>query len=156
MTSSSSLKQHRQQRYALLSIWSFFAVISLLAWCFTQAFMPLIMSFSVLCIALLFDTLLRYVGKEKRSPLDWLVILPFKAIWFALQFLYAPLLEILCKIPLGLPLFVGVNVYLSTLDLWGLENVFASLGAVFGLNWILILYVSFLSWLSSLAEGSKN
>ena len=62
----------------------------------------------------------------------------------------------LCKIPLGLPLFVGVNVYLSTLDLWGLENVFALLGAVFGLNWMLILYVSFLSWLSSLAEGSEN
>ena len=156
MTSSSGLAQHRQQRYALLSIWSFFAVIFLLVWCFTQASMALIMSFSLLCIALLFDTLLRYVGKEKRSPLDWLVILPFKAIWFALQFLYAPLLELLCKIPLGLPLFVGVNVYLSTLDLWGLENVFALLGAVFGLNWMLILYVSFLSWLSSLAGGNED
>jgi hypothetical protein len=156
MTSSSGLKQHRLQRYALLSIWSFFAVIFLLVWCFTQASMALIMSFSLLCIALLFDTLLRYVGKEKRSPLDWLVILPFKAFWFAMQFLYAPLLELLCKIPLGLPLFVGVNVYLSTLDLWGLENVFALLGAVFGLNWMLILYVSFLSWLSSLAGGSED
>ena len=67
MTSSSSLKQHRQQRYALLSIWSFFAVISLLAWGFTQAFMPLIMSFSVLCIALLFDRLLGYVGKKNAA-----------------------------------------------------------------------------------------
>ena len=156
MTSSSGLAQHRLQRYALLSIWSFFGVIFLLVWCFTQAFMPLIMSFSILFPALLFDTLLRYIGKEQRSPLDWLVILPFKAIWWALQTLYAPLLELLCKNPLGLPLFVGLNVYLSTLKLWGLENVFALLGALFGLNWMLILWVSFLSWVSSLAEGSED
>lgn len=156
MSSANDLTQHRLQRYALLSIWGFIGGIFLLIWCLTQAFMPLIVSFSILLPALLFDTLLRYIGKEKRSPLDWVVILPFKAIWLALVFLYAPLLEFLCKIPLGLPLFVGANVYLSTLNLWGLENVFALLGALMGLNWILILWVSFLGWVSSLGAGTAD
>ncbi|MEE3371999.1 MAG: hypothetical protein VX346_21885 [Planctomycetota bacterium] len=156
MSNSSGLAQHRLQRNGLLSIWGFIGAIFLLIWCFTQALQPLMMSFSVLFPALLLDTLLRYAGKEERSPLDWLVILPFKAIGLALEFLYAPLLELLCKIPLGLPLFVGVNVYLGTLQLQGLENVFRLLGILFGLNWILILWVSFLGWLSSLAKGSED
>ena len=90
MSSVNDLTQHRLQRYALLSIWGFIGGIFLLIWYLTQAFMPLIVSFSILLPARLFDTLLRYIGKEKRSPLDWVVILPFKAIWLARISLCAP------------------------------------------------------------------
>ena len=80
MTHLSPAQEHRRQRYALLSIWGFIAAIFLLTWCFTQALLPLVMAASILGPAVLFDILLRFVGKEKRSPLDWLVISPFPAL----------------------------------------------------------------------------
>ena len=51
---------------------------------------------------------------------------------------------------------VGSNVYLATLQLQGLENVFRSMSVVLGVNRILILWTSFLGWLSSLAEGVRT
>ena len=61
-----------------MSFWGFLGVIFLLTWCFTQALGPLFNATSVLLFAVLLDTLLRYVLKEKRSQLDWIVILPGK------------------------------------------------------------------------------
>ena len=136
----------RSERHALLMIWAIIAVIGFLVWCFADSTFGMSMMLGAVIQGLLFDTLIRAACHEKRSLLDWIVILPFKGFGVILAFL--------CRHPLGLPLFVLVTGVLSTQPLQGVENVCAVLAALFGLVWILILWVQFLGWLSSLTGQS--
>ena len=56
--------------------------------------------------------------------------------------------------PIILAVLVTAGIYLSTLDLWGLEYVFATAAAIYLLVLIFALYFKFLGWLSSLTETS--
>ena len=133
MGRSSSLSEHRLQRYVLLAIWGGISAIALLVWCFTQALEALIFAIAPLFPAVLFDALLRFVGKEKRSPLDWLVISPFKALYKALV--------LLNRYPAGcLP--VGVLVFggLTLLDMEGVEWTCAFFAVSLFLVWLRVLW----------------
>ncbi|MEE3373447.1 MAG: hypothetical protein VX346_29185 [Planctomycetota bacterium] len=133
MGRSSSLSEHRVQRYGLLAIWGLIGAGSLLIWGFTQAELPLFWAIGALAHAVLFDALLRFVGKEKRSPLDWLVISPFKAIYKALV--------LLNRYPAGcLP--VGVLVFggLALLDMDGGEWACVFFAVSLFLVWLRVLW----------------
>ena len=83
--------------------------------------------------AVLFDALIRFGTKEKRSPLDWLVISPFKALYKALA--------LLNRYPAGcLP--VGVLVFggLTLLDMEGLEWAGAFFAVSLFLVWLRVLW----------------
>mgnify|MGYP002821498683 CR=1 FL=1 len=99
-----------------------------------------------LFFALIFNTLLRVVAGEERSLLDKLVIYPVKGLWLSLGFGN--------RHPFILAVLVTAGIYLSTLDLWGLEYVFATAAAIYLLVLIFALYFKFLGWLSSLSEKS--
>ena len=99
-----------------------------------------------LFFALIFNTLLRVVAGEERSLLDKLVIYPVKGLWLSLGFGN--------RHPFILAVLVTAGIYLSTLDLWGLEYVFATAAAIYLLVLIFALYFKFLGWLSSLTETS--
>ena len=99
-----------------------------------------------LFFALIFNTLLRVAAGEERSLLDKLVIYPVKGLWLSLGFGN--------RHPFILAVLVTAGIYLSTLDLWGLEYVFATAAAIYLLVLIFALYFKFLGWLSSLSEKS--
>ena len=142
----SSLSEHRLQRYVLLAIWGSISAIALLVWCFTQALDGLIFAIAPLFPAVLFDALLRFVGKEKRSPLDWLVISPFKALYKALA--------LLNRYPAGcLP--VGVLVFggLTLLDMAGLEWACAFFAVSLFLVWLRVLWNVWTSGPTSDSDG---
>ena len=146
MGRSSSLSEHRVQRYGLLAIWGLIGAGSLLIWGFTQAELPLFWAIGALAHAVLFDALLRFVGKEKRSPLDWLVISPFKALYKALA--------LLNRYPAGcLP--VGVLVFggLTLLDMAGLEWACAFFAVSLFLVWLRVLWNVWTSGPTSDSDG---
>ena len=146
MGRSSSLSEDRLQRYALLAIWGFIGAGSLLIWCFTQAELPLWVAIGALVHAVLFDALIRFVCKEKRSPLDWLVISPFKALYKALA--------LLNRYPAGcLP--VGVLVFggLTLLDMEGVEWLCAFFAASLFLVWLRVLWNVWTSGPTSDSDG---
>ena len=99
-----------------------------------------------LFFALIFNTLLRVAAGEERSLPDKLVIYPVKGLWLSLGFG--------ARHPFILAVLVTAGIYLSTLDLWGLEYLFATAAAVYLLVLIFALYFKFLGWLTSLTETS--
>ena len=99
-----------------------------------------------LFFALIFNTLLRMAAGEERSLPDKLVIYPVKGLWSSLAFG--------SRHPFILAVLVAAACYLSTLDLGGMEFVFATAAAVYLLVLIFALYFKFLGWLASLTETS--
>ncbi len=99
-----------------------------------------------LFMALIFNTILRVAAKEERSLLDKLVIIPCKGLWWSLVFG--------TRHPFILAALVAAAVYLSTLDLGGVEYVFATVAAVYLLVLAFAIYFKFLGWISSLSGNS--
>ena len=99
-----------------------------------------------LFMALIFNTLLRVAANEKRSLLDKMVINPVKGLWWSLVFG--------TRHPFILAVLVAAAIYLSTLDLRGLEYVFATAAAVYVLVLAFALYFKFLGWIASLTDKS--
>ena len=99
-----------------------------------------------LFMALIFNTLLRVAANEKRSLLDKMVINPVKGLWLSLVFG--------TRHPFILAVLVAAAIYLSTLDLRGLEYVFATAAAVYVLVLAFALYFKFLGWIASLTDKS--
>ena len=99
-----------------------------------------------LFMAMLFNTLLRVAANEERSLLDKMVITPCKGLWLSLAFG--------SRHPFILAALVAAAWYLSTLDLWGLQYLFATAAAVYVLVLIGALYFKFLGWLASFRDMS--
>ncbi len=99
-----------------------------------------------LFMAMLFNTLLRVAADDKRSLLDKIVIIPCKGLWLSLAFG--------SRHPFILAALVAAAWYLSTLDLWGLEYLFATAAAVYVLVLVGALYFKFLGWMASFRDMS--
>ena len=138
----------RSERHALLASWGLFGAIGFVVWCFTQNGYFLFVVIGCVTNGLLWDTLWRVLGKEKRSPLDHAVIFPFKTIWVSTKLLNR--YPVGC-LPVGALAFGG----LATLDMDGAGYVcgFFSVGLV--LVWLRLLWIMLRGGPSTLTGESE-